>query len=99
MPAYDAFSDSELTLRDRLALDRTTLANERTFLAYARTALAILAGGVALLQLADADWAIWLGWASLPLSPFVMLIGIRRYLKTRKRLQQPSSQPAIKNHT
>ena len=99
VPAYDAFADDELTLRDQLALDRTTLANERTFLAYARTALAILAGGVALLQLADADWALWLGWVSLPLSPTVMLLGIRRFWRVRQRLRRATGQPASKNHT
>jgi putative membrane protein len=91
MPAYDAFSDDELTLRDQLALDRTTLANERTFLAYARTAIGLLAGGVALLQLADAAWAVGLGWAALVLSPFVMLLGIRRFWKVRGRLRRVTS--------
>ncbi|HEX9972048.1 MAG TPA: DUF202 domain-containing protein, partial [bacterium] len=33
---YQEFSESDLILRDRLALDRTVLANERTLLAYVR---------------------------------------------------------------
>ena len=94
VPAYDAFSDDELTLRDRLALDRTTLANERTFLAYARTAIGLLAGGVALLQLAAAAWAVGLGWAALVLSPLVMLLGIRRFWRVRQRLRRATGQPA-----
>ena len=91
VPAYDAFSDDQLTLRDKLAIDRTTLANERTFLAYARTAIGLLAGGVALLQLADAAWAIGLGWAALALSPLVMLLGIRRFWRVRTRLRRATS--------
>lgn len=39
---YHQFQESDLILRDYLALDRTKLANERTFLAYIRTALAII---------------------------------------------------------
>ena len=40
---------------DRADLDyRFTLANERTFLAWIRTALALIAGGVAVVQLAPA---------------------------------------------
>ena len=38
----DLPTDSQLALRDRLALDRTHLANERTFLAYVRTAIMIV---------------------------------------------------------
>lgn len=37
---YRRFEQSELILRDELAIDRTRLANERTFLSYLRTALA-----------------------------------------------------------
>ena len=93
MPAYDAFSDDDLTLRDRLALDRTMLANERTLLAYLRTALALLAGSVALLQFAEAAWTVWLGWAALPLAVFVTVIGLARFWRVQKRLRRAQTQP------
>ena len=42
---YEQFADSELILRDHLAIDRTVLANERTFLAYCRPALPLILTG------------------------------------------------------
>lgn len=87
MPSsYTAYEDEALTLRDRLALDRTTLANERTLLAYVRTSLALLAGGVALLQLVDATWARVTGWAALPLAVVVLGYGAWRFRRVRRRL-------------
>lgn len=84
--SYAAYEDEALTLRDRLALDRTTLANERTLLAYVRTALALLAGGVALLQLVDETWARVMGWGALPLAVVVLGYGVWRFARVRRRL-------------
>jgi len=69
---YADLPDGDLTLRDWLALDRTVLANERTLLAYVRTALALLAGGVALFQFVETDWALAVGMAALPLALAVL---------------------------
>ena len=89
MPApYSQVPEDDLTLRDQLALDRTVLANERTLLAYLRTALALLAGGVTLLHLVDATWAVVLGGAALPLAAVVTVAGAVRYLRVRRRLRQ-----------
>jgi len=45
----------ELTLRDRLALDRTYLAKERTILAYVRTGLAFLGVAFFVYRFMDAE--------------------------------------------
>ena len=87
MPSpYTAYEDEALTLRDRLALDRTTLANERTLLAYVRTALALLAGAITLLHLVDATWAAVLSWTALPLSAVVLAAGLWRFWRVRRHL-------------
>ena len=89
MPApYAEVPDDALTLRDRLALDRTVLANERTLLAYLRTALALLAGGVALLQFVDAAWAVVMGGSALPLAALVTVVGVARFSRVRRRLRR-----------
>ncbi len=89
MPApYTEVPEDALTLRDQLALDRTTLANERTLLAYVRTALALLAGGLALLQFGEAEWAVVLGWVALPLSIVVLGVGVTRFARVQRRLRQ-----------
>jgi len=51
------YGNTELILRDVLAIDRTILANERTLLAYLRTTLALLAGGGSLVHFVAAQWA------------------------------------------
>ncbi|WP_420456287.1 YidH family protein [Rubrivirga sp.] len=84
---YATVSEADLTLRDRLALDRTVLANERTLLAYVRTALALLAGGVTLLHLVDEPWAVVLGGVALPLSVVVGAYGAWRFGAVRRRLR------------
>jgi putative membrane protein len=48
--SYQEIPESDLILRDRLALDRTVLANERTLLAYVRTALTFLITGVGFIK-------------------------------------------------
>ena len=87
-PPYAEVPDSDLTLRDQLALDRTVLANERTLLAYLRTALALLAGGVTLLYIVDEAWAVALGGAALPLSAVVTAAGAARFARVRRRLRR-----------
>jgi putative membrane protein len=74
-----------LPLRDRLAVERTRLANERTFLAYARTALALLAGGATLLLFVS-DVADGAGIALLVLGAAVVLLGLRRFTRVRRRI-------------
>ena len=87
MPDPYAGLAGDLTLRDRLALDRTVLANERTLLAYVRTALALLAGGLTLLHFVDTAWASVVGGAALPLSVVVLAVGAARFRRVRQRLR------------
>jgi putative membrane protein len=67
--------------RPRLDIDiRFLLANERTLLAWLRTALTLLAGGVALLQLADRRLLLHaVGIGLLVLGSLAGGIGYRRY--------------------
>ncbi len=50
---YSAYEESQLILRDQLAIDRTVLANERTFLSYTRTGLAFALTGTAGIRFFD----------------------------------------------
>ena len=74
-------------LRDKLALERTRLANERTFLAYVRTALSLLAGGAVMLQFfPDNPPVVTLGWSLVGVGGVVLVVGIYRFWRVRKRL-------------
>ena len=76
-----------LTLRDKLAMDRTLLANERTFLAYLRTFIGLIGTGFALWKLIDIFWARVISVILLAAAPVVLVIGIYRYRKTGRDLK------------
>ena len=77
----------KLTLRDKLAMDRTLLANERTFLAYLRTFIGLIGTGFALWKLIDIYWARVVSVILLAAAPVVLVVGIFRYVKTEKELK------------
>ena len=83
---YLRFKQTDLILRDVLAVDRTILANERTFLAYMRTALSLFVTGVSFTKfLGNFPYKI-LGWLFVALGFFTFIIGIRRYCKIYRRI-------------
>src|SRR5690554_3712046 len=85
----DIFENKEtIILRDYLALERTKLANERTLLAYTRTSLYMILGGIAFLQLHDFSQIFWLGYMTIVLSIFFIVLGLFRYVQIRKRLSR-----------
>lgn len=79
--------NSDLDLRDQLALDRTVLANERTLLAYVRTALGLVGAGVGLLHFVSGPGGSLGGWLLIAASLVTLLTGIWRYLSVRRVLR------------
>lgn len=80
-------NQDEIILRDYLAMERTKLANERTLLAYIRSSLYLLLGGLGLLQLQEFENIHFLGYVSLFLTVLFLCVGIYRYHKLRRRLE------------
>lgn len=76
---YAQHPQTDLILRDHLAIDRTVLANERTFLAYVRTSLAFLVVGGSILKFFTGIWIHVAGLACLVLSAAFLGIGIKHY--------------------
>jgi putative membrane protein len=73
--------------RDNLALERTHLANERTFLAYVRTALSMLGGGAVVLHFFPmSPPARGIGWFLVGAGSLVLVLGIYRFVRVRRRL-------------
>ena len=76
---------------------RFSLANERTFLAWIRTALALLAGGVAVVQLAPAlgapgvRWVIGVGL--IVLGTLLAAFSHRRWLRVERAMRLRRSLP------
>ena len=89
---YQRFEESELVLRDQLALDRTILANERTLLAYVRTSLAMIVTGASLIHFFDSQLFRSFGTLGLLAGGITLLVGVRSFQKTRKHYAQLNGQ-------
>ena len=76
-----------MTLRDKLALERTRLANERTFLAYVRTSLSLIAGAAVLFQFfSTVNAYVAAAWVLAVLGIIVLAVGIYRFHSVRSEL-------------
>ncbi len=76
-----------LTLRDHLAMERTSLASERTLLAYARTAILLAGSGLTLIKLEPSGRFDQLLAGSLLVAALVVSIyGATRFRRVRKRM-------------
>jgi putative membrane protein len=89
---YDRFEQSELILRDELAIDRTLLSNERTLLAYLRSAAAMMIAGVSIIHFSGEGWFRAVGFACIPGALLTSLIGLLRFRKMDKAISIVRSQ-------
>ena len=78
--------ESDLILRDHLAIERTKLANERTFLAYFRSSVFFLATGISIIHINFFNEVNFIGWSFVGISPLLLSIGLVRLVKVRKAL-------------
>jgi putative membrane protein len=86
----------KIILRDFLALERTTLANERTLFAYIRTSLYLILGGIAFLKMESLQNIQWLSYLSFGISFLMIVYGLIRYFKLRRKLQKFYDEDAMK---
>jgi putative membrane protein len=82
----DRGAESQGTLRDALAVERTVLANERTVLAYLRTGIALLIGGLGCIGFFENIVMRVLGGALVLLALVAVITGFRKYIKTKRVL-------------
>ncbi|MGF0313882.1 YidH family protein [Rhodococcus sp. IEGM1428] len=77
--------------------ERFTLASERTFLAWLRTSLGLLAGGIAIVHLVPDFSTGWvrtaLGLILIGLAAAAPIIGLRRWMRVRKALENGAPMP------
>jgi putative membrane protein len=87
--AYERFDESELILRDELAIDRTLLANERTLLAYLRTAIMLMAaGGTAIKFFGDIPLAVASGWLLVGVGVIAGIFGVWRFAALHRSIRR-----------
>jgi putative membrane protein len=91
--AYERFLNSEMILRDRLAIDRTVLANERTFLAYFRTVLALILGGATVIRLFEDSSANLAGWILIALGALTGAVGAWRTIRMHEAIRSADREP------
>lgn len=80
--------DTQPSITDRLAADRTRLANERTLLAYVRTALGMLVVGGSLLKFFDGGLTGVLGGAFLLAGAATAGLGFYRAVRTQRAINR-----------
>ncbi|MFZ5972684.1 MAG: DUF202 domain-containing protein [Bacteroidota bacterium] len=80
--------NKDLILRERLALQRTTLANQSTFLAFLRTSMYFLMAGLSLRSLLNVENALTFEVVLFTISGLVLLIGIINFIVHQKRIVQ-----------
>lgn len=76
---YSKFENSELILRDELAIDRTILANERTLLAYLRSGVSLIIAGLSFMHFAQTGWFWAIGVTFIPVGLVTGIFGVSRY--------------------
>jgi putative membrane protein len=83
---YARFENSDLILRDELAIDRTILANERTLLAYLRSAVALIIAGLSIIHFSHEIWYQAVGLTCLPAGFITAWIGGLRYRRMSRAI-------------
>lgn len=95
---YMKFEESELILRDELAIDRTILANERTLLAYLRSAVSLIIAGVSIMHFAQAGWFWAVGLVCIPVGLVTGVFGVYRFRLISKSITAVRKQlPRMEN--
>jgi putative membrane protein len=89
---YIRFEQSELILRDELAIDRTLLSNERTLLAYLRSAVALIITGVSIIHFSSKGWFLAVGVICIPGAFLISMVGVLRFRKMDKAISIIRSQ-------
>lgn len=86
MSEIDQHINKDLILREKLAIERTRMANDRTLLSFIRTALYFVVAGLSINSLLNLRYGPVVEMVFLIIAVLVLVIGIVRFLKMRKKL-------------
>ena len=75
-----------LTISEKLAIDRTKLANERTFLSFFRSFVVMLSSGLAIIKLQFLENIIIIGIALIIIGFMLLIYGFMHYYKVKKNI-------------
>lgn len=80
--------NKDLILREKLALQRTTLANQSTFLAFLRTSMYFLIAGLSLRSLLKIENGLLIEIALFITSFIIFVFGTVNYFKHKKSISE-----------
>ncbi|UQD56613.1 DUF202 domain-containing protein [Flavobacterium sp. K5-23] len=78
--------NKDLILRERLALQRTTLANQTTFLAFLRTAMYFSVAGLSTRNVLKIENGVLLEISFYAISLAILILGIVNFFKHKKMI-------------
>ncbi len=78
--------NKDLILRERLALQRTTLANQTTFLAFLRTAMYFFVAGLSIRSLMEIEYSLGIEISFFISSFLILVYGVFNYFKNKKMI-------------
>lgn len=78
--------NKDLILRERLALQRTTLANQTTILAFVRTAMYFFVAGLSTRNLLQIENGIFIEITFYTIAFVILFLGLFNYFKHRKMI-------------
>jgi putative membrane protein len=78
--------NKDLILRERLALQRTTLANQTTFLAFLRTAMYFSVAGLSTRNVLKIENSVLLEFSFYAISLAILILGIVNFFKHKKMI-------------
>lgn len=80
--------NKDLILRERLALQRTTLANQTTILAFVRTAMYFFVAGLSTRNLLQIENGIFIEITFYTIAFVILILGLFNYFKHRKMIAE-----------
>jgi putative membrane protein len=80
--------NKDLILRERLALQRTTLANQTTILAFVRTAMYFFVAGLSTRNLLQIENGVFIEITFYTIAFVILILGLFNYFKHRKMIAE-----------
>jgi len=80
--------NTDLILRENLAIERTRLANDRTLLSFIRTSLYFAVAGISANSLLDIIYGWVMEAALIGISIFLLIVGAVKYRRVEVKIQE-----------
>jgi putative membrane protein len=80
--------NKDLILRERLAVQRTTLANQSTFLSFLRTAMYFMMAGLSIRQFIELEYGLIFEILMFTISGVIFLTGLLNYLYQKRKIAE-----------